>query len=164
MRRHHAEPDAARNLDAENKRLQQFAAGHRTQPGQCEQSRRDRRHRQTPVDARPGVSHNLVELRFRLLEGRRQHTGLTQALRLALLGKHFVTSPGVAQIGREPPQVELISVGEDIDCSNRGIQRQIIVDDARELLADLALQQNRCSGRHCKQQEKAKGQCHNLAA
>ena len=45
MRRHHAEPDAARNLDAENKRMQQFAARHRTQPGQCEQSRRDRRRR-----------------------------------------------------------------------------------------------------------------------
>jgi len=45
LRRHHAEPDAARNLDTENKRVQQFAAGHRTQPGQCEQSRRDRRRR-----------------------------------------------------------------------------------------------------------------------
>jgi len=43
MCRHHTEPDAARNLDAENKRLQQFAAGHWTQPGQCEQSRRDSR-------------------------------------------------------------------------------------------------------------------------
>jgi hypothetical protein len=45
MRRHHTEPDAARNLDAQNKRLQQFAARHRRQPGQCERSRCDRRRR-----------------------------------------------------------------------------------------------------------------------
>ena len=98
------------------------------------------------------------------MEGRRQHGGLTQALRLALLGEHFVTSPGVAQIGREPPQVELISVSEDIDRANRGIQRQVIVDHSGEMLADPVLQQQRSRSRHRKQQQKAKGQCHDFAA
>jgi hypothetical protein len=108
--------------------------------------------------------HNLIELRFRLLEGRRQHSGLAKALLLAALRDRSRIGPGVAQIRREPPQNQLISVGKDVDCSNRGIQRQVIVDHAGELLADLALQQNRGRSRHRKQQEETKGQCDDLAA
>jgi hypothetical protein len=37
----------------------------------------------------------LIELRFRILEGRRQHSSLAQALRLALLRYHGGTGPGI---------------------------------------------------------------------
>ena len=121
-------------------------------------------HRYTFFDTLPGVLHNLIELLFRLFEGRRQHSGLAKALRLALLRDRSGIGPGVAQIRREPQQIELIPVGEDIDCSNRGVQRQVIVHHAGELLADFALQQKRRRSRHRKQQEKAKGQRHDLAA
>jgi hypothetical protein len=40
--------------------------------------------------------HNLTGLRFRLLEGRRQHSSLAKALRLALLRYRGGTGPGVA--------------------------------------------------------------------
>jgi hypothetical protein len=108
--------------------------------------------------------HNLIELRLRLLERRRQHSRLGNALRFGLLRERFGTGAGIAQIRQEPSQIEFISIGKNVNCRNRSVQRQIIVHHPGELLADFALQQNRACGGHRKQQQKGEGQCHDLAA
>ena len=56
------------------------------------------------------------------------------------------------------------TLGDVIDRSDRGIQRQVIIHHAGELFADFALQENRRRGGHRKEQKKAKRQCHDLAA
>ena len=83
--------------------------------------RADIRHYHAFFGAFPLVLHSMIELRFRLLECRRQHFGLAKTLRLALPPDCSGTSPGVAEIRCEPPQIQLISVGKDIDCSDRGV-------------------------------------------
>ncbi|HEX3522091.1 MAG TPA: hypothetical protein VHT52_08390 [Stellaceae bacterium] len=74
------------------------------------------------------------------------------------------TGAGIAQIRREPSQIEFIPIGKNINCRNRSVQRQVIVYHPRDLLADFGLQQNRGCGCHREQQEKGEGQCHDLAA
>jgi hypothetical protein len=85
--------------------------------------------------------HDLIELRFRLLEGRRQHSGLAHALGLALLRDRRGIGTGLAQIRGQPPQIQLVPIGEDIDRGYHCVQRQVIVDYGGEMLADPVLQQ-----------------------
>jgi len=77
MRRHHGEPDAARSLDPDNKRVQQFASGHRTQLGKCEEARCDR----------PGRVHHRSEMRVVVFEhigaGGVQESGIKRVWPLA---------------------------------------------------------------------------------
>ena len=54
------------------------------------------RHRHTFFGTFTLVLHNLIEQRFGLLEGRRKYSGLTKALRLALLCDRRGTGPTVA--------------------------------------------------------------------
>jgi len=94
-------------------------------------------------DTLSGVLHKLIKLLFRRLESGRQHFGLAKALRLSLLRERAGPRPGTPENRRKTQQVELVSVGEDIDRGDRSVQRQIIVHNTRELRAYFALQQKR---------------------
>jgi hypothetical protein len=58
---------------------------------------------------------------------RSRQSRLGNALRFASLRERPGTSAGIAQIRQEPSQIEFISVGKNINCRNRSVQRQVIV-------------------------------------
>ena len=97
-------------------------------------------HRDALFDARSGVADNLIELVFRFLERGRHYSSLAEALRLALLCERTSCRPAsrIAAVSLAKSS-SYLSV-KDVDGSNRGIQRRVIVDRAGKLLADLALQ------------------------